>query len=210
AYFETPARKALYFQALDANGMAVQSMRSATYVHPGEQLTCQGCHERRNESPRARLTTPLALQRGPSKIKPDVDGSNPSNFVRLVQPVLDRHCVACHQERKALDLRPVIEGKFGWTRSYSNLARKYGFYFNVGNGSIKDPVHGGSRTTSGQFGAQVSGLLRFLDESHYGVRLPADDRHRMIVWLDCNSEFYGAYEDTPAQARGEIIRPSLE
>ena len=210
ANFEAPAGKTLYFQALDASGMAVQSMRSATYVHPGEQLTCQGCHEPRSESPRVRVTKPLALRRAPSKIQPDVDGSNPFSFVRLVQPVLDRNCVACHQERKALDLRPVIEGKNGWTRSYNNLAGKYGFYFHVRNGSIKDPLHGGSRTTTGKFGAQASPLLRYLDERHYGTRLIAEDRHRMVLWLDCNSEFFGAYENTTAQARGEIVLPSLE
>jgi hypothetical protein len=30
------------------------------------------------------------------------------------------------------------------------------------------------------------------------------------LWLDCNSEFLGAYEDPAAQARGEIVKPSLE
>ena len=44
-YCEAPVGKALYFQLLDEQGMAVHSMRSATYVHPGEQLVCQGCHE---------------------------------------------------------------------------------------------------------------------------------------------------------------------
>ncbi|MCP4454748.1 MAG: hypothetical protein GY809_25085, partial [Planctomycetes bacterium] len=39
AYFEAPVGKAIYFQALDKNGLAIQSMRSATYVHPGEQMT---------------------------------------------------------------------------------------------------------------------------------------------------------------------------
>ena len=45
AYFEAPVEKEIYFQALDERGMAVQSMRSGTYVHPGEQLSCLGCHE---------------------------------------------------------------------------------------------------------------------------------------------------------------------
>ena len=44
-YCEAPVGKPLYFQLLDERGMAVQSMRSATYVHPGEQLSCLGCHE---------------------------------------------------------------------------------------------------------------------------------------------------------------------
>ena len=47
-YFEVPVGKAIYFQLLDETGMAVQSMRSVTYVHPGEQMTCVGCHEDKN------------------------------------------------------------------------------------------------------------------------------------------------------------------
>jgi len=210
AYFEAPVGKPLYFQALDDQGLAVQSMRSDTYLHPGESLTCQGCHEPRTHSPRPVGNKPLALQRPPSRIQPEADGSNPFNFVRLVQPVLDRNCVACHLEKQALDLSGMSEGKHGFTRSYANLAGKYGFYFDVLNGSIARGVHGGSRTVPGQFGARLSPLLPFLDERHYGVKLPAEDRRRVTLWLDCNSEFYGAYENTTAQARGEIVTPSLE
>jgi hypothetical protein len=139
-----------------------------------------------------------------------VDGSNPFSYVRLVQPVLDRHCVACHRQKKALDLTGAIAGKNGWTRSYSNLASRYGFFFHVSNGSINTGVHGGSRTIPGQFGAAASGLLRYLDANHHGVKLSDEDFHRLTLWLDCNSEFFGAYENTAAQARGEIVRPSLE
>jgi hypothetical protein len=52
AHFEAPVGKAIYFQALDERGMAIQSMRSATYVHPGEQLTCLGCHEPKHLVPK--------------------------------------------------------------------------------------------------------------------------------------------------------------
>jgi len=210
AHFEAPAGKALYFQALDERGLAVQSMRSVTYVHPGEQLFCQGCHEPRHRAPRRSEGIPLALRRAPSNIQPDVDGSNPFNFVRLVQPVLDRNCVACHREKRALDLSNVVEGKYGWTRSYQNLAGKYGFYFHVFNGAINTGIHGGSRTIPGQFGAQASPLLSFLDERHHALKLSTDDRHRVMLWLDCNSEFYGTYENTAAQAQGEVVRPTLE
>lgn len=210
AYFEAPAGKPLYFQALDDQGLAVQSMRSDTYVQSGGSLTCQGCHEPRTRAPRPPADKPLALQRPASKIQPEADGANPFNFVRLVQPVLDRSCVGCHAEKQALDLSGVSEGKHGFTRSYANLAGKYGFYFDVLNGSITRGVHGGSRSVPGKFGARVSPLLPFLDESHYGVKLSPEDRRRVTLWLDCNSEFYGAYENTTAQARGEIVAPSLE
>jgi hypothetical protein len=143
-------------------------------------------------------------------MQPDADGSNPFNFVRLVQPVLDRHCVGCHQEKKAADLTGAVGGKYGWSQSYTNLAGKYGFYFHVNNGTINSGVHGGSRTTAGQFGAQAAPLLPYLDRRHYGVNLSPQDFHRVTLWLDCNSEFYGAYEDTTAQALGKVVHPNLD
>jgi hypothetical protein len=185
-------------------------MRSATYVHPGEQMTCLGCHEQKHQASKQPAARPLALLRRPSKIQSDVDGSNPFNYVRLVQPVLDRNCVSCHSSEKAIDLAGVIEGANGWTRSYNNLAEKYGFYFHVGNGAINKGVHGGSRTIAGKFGARASGLLEFMDERHYGVKLSDGDYHRLTLWLDCNSEFYGSYENTVAQAKGQIVQPTLD
>jgi hypothetical protein len=210
AYFEAPVGKAIYFQALDQRGMAIQSMRSATYVHPGEQMTCLGCHEPKHRVPKQSTARPLALMRPPSKIEADVDGSNPFNYVRLVQPVLERNCVSCHQKEKALDLSGEIEGNNGWTRSYNNLAEKYGFYFHVSNGSINQGVHGGSRTIPGKFGAKASGLMKYMDDRHYGVKLSEEDFHRLTLWLDCNSEFYGSYENTVAQAKGQIVWPTLD
>jgi hypothetical protein len=130
--------------------------------------------------------------------------------VRLVQPVLDRHCVSCHREKKALDLTGAAGAPHGWTRSYASLAEQYGFYFHVSNGSINQGVHGGSRTVAGRFGARAAKLREYLGPEHYGVQLPEEDRHRIELWLDCNSEFYGSYEDTEAQARGEIVQPTLQ
>ncbi len=210
AYFEAPAGKELYFQALDARGLAIQSMRSGTYIHPGERLVCQGCHERKHGTPPPRVAVPRAFSRPPSRIEPDVDGSNPFSFVRLVQPALDRNCVACHREKKAIDLSGAIEPPHGWTRSYRNLAPEYGFFFHVSNGAILTGAHGGSRTTAGKFGAAASKLLPYLGEAHHGVRLSAEDFHRITLWLDCNSEFFGCYERTEAQSRGEIVRPTLD
>ena len=127
--------------------MAVQSMRSGTYVHPGEQLTCQGCHERKHRPAAQRGRQPA----GPAP-RPVADHAR-----RRTAPIRSTTCgwcsrcstataSACHQEKKALDLAGAVEGSYGWTRSYNNLAGKYGFYFHVTNGSINTGVHGGSRT----------------------------------------------------------------
>ena len=53
AHFIVPAGKGLLFQALDPSGYAYQTMRSLTYVQPGERVACVGCHESRQSAPRA-------------------------------------------------------------------------------------------------------------------------------------------------------------
>jgi hypothetical protein len=68
AYFEVPARRFVYFQLLDENGMMIQSMRSGTSLLPGEQAGCVGCHAYRSVPPGRPES--LALRRGPSTIQP--------------------------------------------------------------------------------------------------------------------------------------------
>jgi hypothetical protein len=48
AFFEVPADRFVFFQALDADGMMVQSMRSGTSLRPGEIASCVGCHDYRH------------------------------------------------------------------------------------------------------------------------------------------------------------------
>ena len=135
-----------------------------------------------------------------------MDGSNPFSYPRLVQPVLDRHCAKCHARHagKAPDLSatPAGKGRSKWYASYANLAPKYGFW-NYGDGH---------RTTPGKFGARASKLFAMLDKGHHDLKLPGEDLHRIALWLDCCSMFYGVYEREggEAQLRGEIVRPTLE
>ena len=220
-FFEVPPGKPIYFQALDEHGRAVQSMRSVTYLHPGEQLTCIGCHENKRNNQQGNLTTALAFQRPASSLQPDVSGSYPLNFVQLVQPVLDAKCTHCHGEpdsplavgqtvKHEFDLRGIADAPNGWTRSYQNLAKNYGFYFHTTNGSINDPLHGGTRTIAGEFGAVAAPLKPFLTPAHYGVELSLEERYRIDLWLDANSVFYGTYENPRIQAQGKAVMPSLE
>ncbi len=202
AHFVVPAYKEIFFQALDERGMAVQSMRSATQARAGERLVCHGCHEGPSRAPRIPKQTPLALLRSPSKLEPDVDGSHPLSYARLVQPVLDRHCVSCHAQQSQtapnLGIEP-IERK--WYASYNSLIA-YGF----------TTYNHAYRTTPGQFGARASKLTQILEDGHYDVKLSVEEMHRITLWLDCLSMFYGVYEKEggEAQLRGEVVRPTLE
>ncbi len=209
-HFYLPAGKAVYFQALDERGLAVQSMRSDTYVHPEQHLFCQGCHEPRHTVPSNTEKPGLAFRRPPSRIQPDVEGSNPFSFSRLVQPVLERHCVTCHnEEAKAPDLRKGEWEKHPDYRytSYSNLG-EYAFFI----GSTRNTYDPWTtpRTAPGQFGARASKLYQILRHGHHEVQLPEEDLRRITLWLDCNSDFFGSYEHTEAQASGQIIQPRVQ
>jgi len=47
AYFKVPANREVFFQALDSRGLAVQSMRSGTYLRNGEKLGRRSLRRRR-------------------------------------------------------------------------------------------------------------------------------------------------------------------
>lgn len=101
AFFEVPARTPVYFQALDEKGRMVQSMRSWSTLMPGENAACVGCHEPLKTTPLSRRDT-YALTAGPQKLEPFHGPPRGFSFPREVQPVLDRHCIRCHDNRSAV------------------------------------------------------------------------------------------------------------
>ena len=42
------------------------------------------------------------------------------------------------------------------------------------------------------------------------LRLPEEDLHSIVVWLDLNSNFLGAYKNVAARIKGEHVMPGLE
>jgi hypothetical protein len=201
AHFQAPVAKELYFQLLDKRGLAVRSMRSGTYVHAGEKLSCVGCHESGVATPQASTRVPTAFRRAPSEITLEVaDGAVPFNWHRLAKPALQQQCAACH----------IKEGK-GPDMSFDSLG-KYVFHYpfatkGYANGDV---VASGSRSVPGKFGAMASPLLKYLDKSHYGVTLTPDEYRRITLWLDCNGNQFGAYTRVAEQTRGEIVWPEID
>jgi hypothetical protein len=209
AWFRAPAGVPLSFQALDDRGMAVQTMRSLTYLQPGEQAACIGCHEHRTRAPAAGMAA-LAAERGPSPITPGPPGSKPLNYALLVQPVLDRHCVECHSSARAdggVDLSGAPAGEF--TVSYNALAPMVPF--SEWHGTPQ--ANGEPLTHPDRFGARASKLTKLLVDGHEGVTLSAEEMERLITWMDANALFYGTFDpaDQERQRHGEqIAGPALE
>jgi len=229
AHFKVPAGVELFFQALDARGCAVQSMRSATAFVPGEQMSCQGCHEPTAVAPQqSPAATPLAMKRAPSVLIPGPEGSNPFSYPQLVQPVLDARCVSCHADKiKAaqpgqkvpprLDRETAVMPGNNWmnksTRyfaSYVSLAIPYGFTTYGANRDWNSPKF--YRTTPGEFGARASKLYAMLQKGHHDVKLTEAETDRIVTWLDSVCQFYGVYEKEggEAQLAGGLARPTLE
>jgi hypothetical protein len=209
AFFRAPAGIPLSFQALDERGMAIQTMRSLTYLQPGEQTSCIGCHERRTTAPGVREFA-LAARREPSSAIPAPNGSKPFSYPILVQPVLDKHCVSCHGGEKPesdIDLTGAPEGQF--SRSYNALAGRVPFSQWQGTPQANhEPM-----THPNQFGARASTLMRLLLDGHKGVELSAKEYERLITWMDTNALFYGTFnpEGQAKQLRGEwIAGPDLQ
>ncbi len=200
AYFRAPAGVIVFFQALDSRGAAVQTMRTVTYVQPGQTLGCIGCHEHRQQAPPA--ITPLALARAPSSLTAGPEGSWPLRFDRLVQPVLDWSCVSCHQPHATnalaarLDLTPA--------RAYDSLVA-------FGKPSLREQVQEGYRrgfSVPGQGIAQNSALLALLNAAsgHYGVALDAESRERLLTWMDTYAQRLGSFSDQQERELLELRR----
>ena len=207
ANFLLPAGKPVLFQALDKDGFAYQTMRSTTYVQPGEHVSCTGCHQRRASVPRAKDA--IALHRQPSKIDPGKLGGRPFSFVRMVQPVLDRHCVSCHNGKKTdgnidLTANPVK----GFTQSYWSLTRDARL---VPRFAARNQIQ--TTPPGGKYGALGSRLLKILRAGHYKAALSDEELRTLAAWIDCNAVFYGSYDpaDNARELRGEKIdMPALQ
>ncbi|MDD2598041.1 MAG: hypothetical protein PHO37_02285 [Kiritimatiellae bacterium] len=207
-HFECPTGVPIYFQALDEYGMMIQNMRSVTYLHEVETLSCIGCHEDKHKPPQNYSSRmPIALRRAPSQLEREPTGSYPLNFPRLVQPVLDAKCVDCHDKNpQAPSLRgDRIVAKHGRTEAFETLV-KLAWGRHGGNGAIAR--NGRSWSIPGQEGFVVSRLYeQLVRKGHQSVKLTPEELRRISLWVDCNSNFYGAYVDSGQQARGEIVKP---
>ncbi len=194
AYFTVPSGVPLFFQALEAGGTAVQTMRTLTYAMPGQTLACAGCHESRNSAPPAH-SFPLATLRAPSKITPGPSGSWPLRFDQLVQPVLDRHCVDCHwhgshdAQAAKLDLTP--------SKAYQTLL---GF----GNEDLKKLAFERDRSIPNQAVAVNTKLWKLLTQpgGHQKTKLDADSLDRLATWMDTYAQIQGCFS---AQQEKELL-----
>jgi len=244
AMFEIPARTPVYFQALDAKGRMIQTMRSWSTLQPGETFSCVGCHEPKNTAPPVRART-IAMRRGPQALDPSglfyrrdrrerredsnqepsaafavsvVNSTQPAgfSFPRGVQPILDRHCVRCHNgsDDMPLDLRgDAVDGRDAkrlWSRSYLALTAAH----IDGNGYRGEPdgpyvkwINTMSEPTllpPYAAGAARSPMIQLLDAGHEDVKLSRQELATLACWIDLAVPFCGDYTEAADWTQEEI------
>ncbi len=212
AMFRVPALAPVAVHALDAEGKAVQLMRSWMTLMPGEEMSCVGCHERLSDAPTAQMA--LAMGRPPDDITPWHGPARGFDFAREVQPVLDAYCVRCHNgaEKGRPDLRPAdkVPGYKGRRISGLGVARMHPAMKKATGGvleytpayealipyvrrvGIEDDV---SLLVPGEYHADTSPLIQMLRKRHSGVRLDAEAWDRLVTWIDLNAPCHGTWGD---------------
>jgi len=209
AIFHVPSNTPVAVQPLDAEGKAVQLMRSWFTAMPGEKISCVGCHETPAESPGA--LSVMAATRSPREIDPWYGPARGFDFAREVQPVLNKHCVACHNDTRAKpDLRSEeqVRERKTWPIGYpdrleQNMKKETGgrmtytpaydaLIHYVRRVGIEDTV---DLLTPGEYHADTSPLVQMLRKGHQGVQLNREDWDRIITWIDLNAPCHGTWSE---------------
>lgn len=176
AYLELPALRSFFFVAMDENDMSVKRMQSFTTVQPGESSSCVGCHEDRVLAPPHNLQQPLAPRRNPSRVQPVSDIPDVFDFPRDIQPILDRHCLQCH-DYDHREAGVILSGDRGpiYSHSYYNLT----IHNQIADGRNKAVSNYAPRV----LGTSGSKLMSKLVPAHHGVQVTPHEL-KLIKFLD--------------------------
>ncbi|MCU0963197.1 MAG: discoidin domain-containing protein, partial [Pirellulaceae bacterium] len=209
AHFRVPADKAVYFQLLDEHFMELRRMRSFISFQPGERRGCVGCHESQALAP-IETAGLLALERPPSMPTPPPWGVRPINFLRDVQPVLDRHCRGCHGGLQpaggydftgglttGLRFRTRFGGELGLD-GHNTAYRTLITQGLVAYSNKSDPADALSQPLA--FGSHRSRLIAALRDGpcRDRVRLEPDEWLRLVTWVDANAPYHSHFINTRA------------
>jgi len=196
AYFEVPGNTFVFFQALDENGMMIQSMRSGAYVQPGETYGCVGCHENRVGDIPPVTGPPLATRRKPDTLNGWYGPPRIFSFQKEVQPIFDRHCVSCHDYGKKAGERLNLSGDRDTVFCTS--------YVDLWALDVITCVGGGPAEVQQAYswGSHPSRLIQKVRSGHGKVASNAEVLDRLITWVDLNAPYYPEYASAYPQNLG--------
>ncbi len=190
--FRAPAGVALHFQLLDAQGRALQTMRSFAGVMPGEKRGCVGCHEQHSIAPGN--ANGKALHLAAADLTPPPWGKQSICYARFVQPTLDRYCGSCHQgagaARKAYDLTLRPAGVY--VEPYVSLVNSgMAGAILCENYAQSDPASYVTLPPMTYLSPKSKLVEMASSGKHYGVRVDALSLRKLTAWVDANCPYRG-------------------
>ena len=197
AIFKIPANTPISLQPLDAEGRAIQWMRSWLTGMPGETVSCVGCHEDQNQLPIPKRV--IASTIAPHELEKPEGGQRSFTFELEMQPILDRACVSCHDGSNGLaDFRGGTIDEFsGFGKSYLNL---HPYVYRQGPEAeveVLEPY---------EYHASVSPLVKLLKTGHYGVELTDKEWKTLYNWIDFNAPYHGKFKANVFKGVEQISR----
>lgn len=211
AFFKAPARRPLYFQALDENGSVIQTMRSWSTLQPNEFQSCVGCHEHKNSVPPAQHSPSQAMNAGPEEMAPYPGGVRGFSFIKEVQPILDKHCIACHNGTDhEMDLRGEFFGSPNnarrlFSKSYISLThppKDMDPNSTAWQGDASHPEVNWINCLSEpgmlppySAGSATSKLIKRLREGHKNTKITPEEINTIATWIDLLVPFVGDYQE---------------
>jgi len=203
ARFRVPAYTPISLQSLDSEGKAVQLMRSWFTAMPGETVSCIGCHEKQNSAPIGRPAE--AAMRLAEEIRPWYGPARGFDFCREVQPVLDKHCIACHDGRQAAppNLTDRPPAPMQANKNPYNLASRFTPSYYELRKLVRTPTRESDMhlLPPWEFHADTTRLVQMLAKGHYGVRLDAESWDRLVTWIDLNAPAHGSWTEICGEKR---------
>jgi len=185
AHFEVPAGIPLFVVAWDEKNDSVKRMQSFFTVMPGETLGCVGCHESRATTPHAGSPPLTAFRSGAAKIEQFEGLPDVFDFPRDIQPILERHCVRCHNSQDRAG-KVVLEGDRSETFSISYAALTLA-------GQISDARNREGNRAPYSIGSSASPLLKMVRGEHHDVKVSAREELGLRLWIESGAPYPGTY-----------------
>jgi hypothetical protein len=214
ANFIVPARKPLFFQALNDKGQVVQTMRSWATLQPGETFACVGCHDSKLNAPTPPATTPLALQQAPKPLEPFYGPRRGFTFNKEIQPVLTAKCVSCHSAAtpNGINLSGTLVPQGTGNpinQSYLNLVShggcnsysKYVSWFNAEDSPILQPPY--------RAGSYRSHLDSLLTNGHHNVAMTDQEMRTIRCWIDIGVPMWGTYQEGHPGSEAQLTQRNV-
>jgi hypothetical protein len=194
-YVEVPGDTPFYIQALDGDGMALQTMRGWMWVRKGSRRGCIGCHENKELAPENRATQAL-IKAEPTRLLTPPEERRTATFREKVAPIIQERCLGCHGGRAPRGDLYLGEGE------YTDMRRAYETLTLPADGGGEATATGGKYVHRGS--ARKSPLMWLLFDvpgeetgrggthSHPHVSLSDREKRAFVEWIDLGGQWDNA------------------